>query len=325
VLHVHPEVESLVRLGLPGLQTVSVAVPNYNYARFMADRLGSVFRQSYPVHEVIVLDDCSTDESLPVIRQVAGEWQRYIQLVPNAENSGSVFAQWRKAAELATGDYLWIAEADDFSEPVFLAEIMKAMEEDPSIVLGFSDSRTITGDGAALWDSYKSYYATVAPGALVHSGVFEADEFIRRFLSVKNLILNVSAVVWRRDALLRALDQCEDDLATFRMAGDWRLYLEVLAEPGAKMAYEATPLNVHRRHAESVTHSLRADKHIAEIAEIQELVAEAFDLPRTIRRAQELYRAEVIKQLEGSQPGEADREHVTPKNGKVFRVQSRRP
>ena len=97
---------------------------------------------------------------------MAGEWRRYIQLVPNEENSGSVFAQWRKAAELATGDYLWIAEADDLSDPDFLARIMKAMDEDPDIVLGFSDSRTINSDGSALWDSYKSYYATVEPGAL---------------------------------------------------------------------------------------------------------------------------------------------------------------
>jgi glycosyltransferase involved in cell wall biosynthesis len=318
-------VQHLLRLVLPGLQKVSVAVPNYNYARFMADRLGSVFRQSYPVHEVIVLDDCSTDDSIPVIREVAGEWRRYIQLVPNAENSGSVFAQWRKAAELATGDYLWIAEADDFSEPEFLARIMKAMDEDPAIVLGFSDSRTITSDGSALWDSYKSYYATVEPGALAHSGVFEADEFIRRFLSVKNLILNVSAVVWRRDALLRALDQCEEDLASFRMAGDWRLYLEVLAEPGARVAYETAPLNVHRRHAESVTHSLRADRHIAEIDEIQELVAQAFGLSKTIRRAQQTYLAEVIKQFEELPPSEVGHEDAMAKKGKVFRVQRPRP
>ena len=52
-----PYVQHLLSLALPGLQKVSVAVPNYNYARFMADRLGSIFRQSYPVHEVIVLDD----------------------------------------------------------------------------------------------------------------------------------------------------------------------------------------------------------------------------------------------------------------------------
>ena len=116
------------------------------------------------------------------------------------------------------------------------------------------------------------------------------------FSSVKNLILNVSAVVWRRDALLRALDRCEEDLRTFRMAGDWRLYLEVLAEPGARVAYEATPLNVHRRHAESVTHALRADRHIAEIERdpgtggtdlrpAEEDPAGAADLPRRGHRA----------------------------------------
>ena len=55
---------------------------------------------------------------------------------PNEENSGSVFAQWRKAAELATGDYLWIAEADDLSDPEFLARVMQAMDEDPAVVLG---------------------------------------------------------------------------------------------------------------------------------------------------------------------------------------------
>ena len=120
----------------------------------------------------------------------------------------------------------------------------------------------------------------------------------RRYLSVKNLILNVSAVVWRRDALLRALDRCQDDLGTFRMAGDWRLYLEVLAEPGARIAYEATPLNVHRRHAESVTHALRADLHIAEIEELQAFAAHIFrpvrenpagagNLPRRSHRAAE--------------------------------------
>ncbi|WP_201861476.1 glycoside hydrolase family 99-like domain-containing protein [Microvirga soli] len=317
-----PYVQHLLRLVLPGLQKVSVAVPNYNYARFVADRLGSVFGQSYPVHEVIVLDDCSTDDSIPVIRQVSGEWRRYIQLVPNEENSGWVFAQWRKAAELATGDYLWIAEADDFAEPAFLAEIMTAMEEDPSIVLGFSDSRTITSDGLPQWDSYKSYYATVQPGALSHSGVFDGDEFVRRFMSVKNLILNVSAVVWRRDALLRALDRCEDDLATFRMAGDWRLYLEVLSEPGAKVAYEAMSLNVHRRHAESVTHSMRADKHVAEIEGIQELVAQAFDLPKTIQRAQQSYLAEVTDQLKAKRPADAEPEPdpALNKPRRVFRV-----
>ncbi|MFD0463217.1 glycosyltransferase [Microvirga aerilata] len=292
-----PYVQRLLSLALPGLKTVSVAVPNYNYARFMPDRLGSIFRQSYPVHEVIVLDDKSTDDSLPVIRQTADEWQRQIKLVPNAQNSGSVFAQWRKAAELATGDYLWIAEADDLCEPDFLARVIKMMDEDPSVVLGFSDSRAIDSDGADLMESYKGYYATVEPGALSRSGVFGADEFVRRYLSVKNLIMNVSAVVWRRDALLRALDRCEYELDQFKVAGDWRLYLDILAEPGARIAYEATPLNTHRRHTESVTHSLRTDLHIAEIERLQARATWVFRLAEATQRVQQAYLTEVTEYL----------------------------
>ena len=106
--------------------------------------------------------------------------------------------------------------------------------------------------------------------------MFEAKAFVHRFLSVKNLILNVSSVVWRRDALLRALTACEAELADFRMAGDWRLYLEALALPGAKVAYEAEPLNVHRRHATSVTHALDADRHVEEIARCHAVARQVF-------------------------------------------------
>jgi hypothetical protein len=110
------------------------------------------------------------------------------------------------------------------------------MKDDPAVAFAFTDSRTIHADGAPMWDSYKDYYATVEPGALARSEVFEAGDFVRRLLAVKNLVLNVSAVVWRREALLRALDACGEELAGYRMAGDWRLYLEALSAPGARVA-----------------------------------------------------------------------------------------
>ena len=295
----------LLTLALPALPSVSVVVPNYNYARFMAERLGSIFRQSHPVHEVIVLDDCSTDNSLPVIAGVAEEWGRDVRLVPNLVNSGSVFAQWRKAAELATGDYVWIAEADDLSDPEFLERTLAVMDGDRSVVLAFADSRTIDHDGAAMWKSYKDYYGTVEAGALSASAVFDASEFVSRFLAVKNLILNVSAVVWRRDALLMALDACQADLRTFKMAGDWRLYLQALAQPGARVAYEAQPLNVHRRHAQSVTHALDAGRHVEEIGRCHAFIrAACCDLPAPVTRAQDAYLAEVTTQL-GAAPAAA--------------------
>ena len=287
----------LLRLVLPDLPAVSVVVPNYNYARFMPDRLGSIFGQSHPVHEVIVLDDCSTDNSLAVIPAVAEKAGRRIRLVPNEANSGSVFAQWRRAAELADGEYLWIAEADDLSDRGFLANVLAPMTRDPAIRLGFCDSRTIDLDGSPQWGSYREYYASVEPGALARTEVFDAAAFAERFLSVKNLILNVSAVVWRRDALLGALDRCEAALGTFRMAGDWRLYLEVLLQQGGKVAYVAEPLNVHRRHAQSVTHALDGERHVDEIRRCHALVRDAWPLSDGRLGQQERYLGEVAHQL----------------------------
>jgi glycosyltransferase involved in cell wall biosynthesis len=298
-----------------------VAVPNYNYARHLPLRLGSIFAQSHPVHEIIVLDDASTDDSGTVIPAIAAEWVREIRFIPNRINSGSVFAQWRRAAELATGEFIWLAEADDAAEPDFLTRTLALLSSDPSIQLAFTDSRTIDAEGEPQWPSYKPYYGTVVPGGLAQTEVFEAKAFVHHFLSVKNLILNVSSVVWRRDALLRALTECETDLAEFRMAGDWRLYLEALALPGAKVAYEAEPLNVHRRHIASVTHALDADRHVDEIARCHAIARREFALPEPVAVKQAEYVTEVARQLGAAGPKPEVQQTLRQKSKKS--VQSR--
>ena len=110
----------------PALPVVSVVVPSYNYARYLPARLASIFTQTHPVAEIIVLDDASTDGSAAQARSTAVQWDREIRLIENARNTGSVFRQWLRAAEEARGTWLWIAEADDESDPAFLAQLMRA-------------------------------------------------------------------------------------------------------------------------------------------------------------------------------------------------------
>jgi glycosyltransferase involved in cell wall biosynthesis len=288
----------LLQVAHPNLPAISVAIPNYNYAAHIPARLSSVFLQTHPVTEVLVLDDCSTDDSLNVIRAVAREWKREIRLTPNQTNSGSVFRQWRKAAQSASGEFLWIAEADDLCAPGFLSRMIALMRHDPAVRFAFSDSSAIDADGVSIWPSYKPYYATVGAGALARTETFDASDFVARFLSVKNLILNVSAVVWRREALLAAIAACGDDLDGLKVAGDWRLYLQALAVPGSGVAYCAEPLNTHRRHAGSVTHALNSTKHVGEIAACQAFVRSAFRVGRDCEAAQAAYLAEVRTQLQ---------------------------
>jgi glycosyltransferase involved in cell wall biosynthesis len=292
-------VRDLLRLGLPNLSRISVAVPNYNYADCLPERLYTIFDQNHPVEEIIVLDDASSDESISIIMKLAEERQRDLSLVINEQNSGSVFAQWTKAAQMATGEFLWIAEADDLSEPTFLSSLVGLMRPDPSIALGFTDSKSIDAEGSEVYASYKPYFATIEAGGLTRTEVFQGRDFVTRYLSVKNTVLNVSSVLWRREALLRALAACENDLKQLRMAGDWRVYLEALAAPGARIAYVADALNVHRRHAGSVTHSLRAQKHIEEIDYMHRAARERFRLSKQEVAAQAIYLDELTVQLLG--------------------------
>jgi glycosyltransferase involved in cell wall biosynthesis len=249
---------------------ISVVVPNYNYKSYLESRLASIFGQNHPVWEVIVLDDCSTDGSIAELERLSGTLRRDFTLIENEVNSGNVFAQWRRGLEAATGDLVWIAEADDLSDPSFLDKLVQLFD-DPDVLMALSDSKTIDEFGVTQSDSYKGYYNTLFNGALSDSGVFDGETFLRDYLSVKNVVLNVSAVLWRKDALAEALFRCQDELSQFKMAGDWRIYLE-LCMLGGKVAYESRPLNTHRRHSTSVTHALKKETHRGEIALIHRIV-----------------------------------------------------
>ncbi len=258
----------VLRLAHPDLLDVSVVVPNYNYARYLPGRLQSILAQTHPVAEVVVLDDASEDDSEAVVRETAATFRREVRWVGSAANSGSVFRQWHRAALLAQSEWLWIAEADDECEPDFLAALAVALRDRPGAVMAFADSRAIDAEGRPLWPDHQDYYRQSGAGLLAQDGVVPAAAMLEACLSERNLILNASAVLWRRSALLAAFERCAPDLETFRMAGDWRLYAEVLAA-GGEVAYVARPLNVHRRHGGSVTHRLAADRHLSEVQRMQ--------------------------------------------------------
>ncbi len=103
----------------------SVVVPNYNYARYLPQRLQSIVEQTFPIYEIIVLDDASSDDSLSVLRELQGTLAGAVTR-GSGGNSSSVFRQWLKGVELAGGDHVWIAEADDLSAPGFLAGLTAA-------------------------------------------------------------------------------------------------------------------------------------------------------------------------------------------------------
>jgi hypothetical protein len=126
-------------------------------------------------------------------------------------------------------------------------------------------------------------------------------KFLARFLSVQNVIANVSAVLFRREALAAAIDRAGERLFGLRVAGDWRIYQEICAA-GAHVAYEPALLNGHRRHPTSVTHALDVARHRDEVAMMQREAARLVPLEPETLAAQQAYLEAVRHHLDRAGP-----------------------
>ena len=289
--------EALLYRALPKLPNVSVVVPSYNYARYLESRLVSIFTQTLPVLEIIVLDDASTDKSLDIAQNTAREWQREIRIIKGRKPSGSVFRQWNKALKEARGEWIWIAEADDLCDPQFLEKLFDALQQHPNATMAFSDSRSIDTNGAPLTSSYRNYCSETAGSILDHDGYFQGRDFLKTCLSERNLILNVSGAVFKRIPMRAALRRCQPDLRTLSIAGDWRIYLELLDQNETGIVYVKEPLNIHRRHEHSATHRLNKNRHVNEIKFMHTTISKRINLSDEKIIKQKTYQIKIINQF----------------------------
>lgn len=108
---------------------VSVIIPNYNYGRFLREAIESVLAQTYLCHEVIVVDDGSTDDSLTV----AAQFSDRVHIVQQ-KNSG-VGAARNNGVKNSTGDLLAFLDADDIWLPHKIERQIACLEKDAEIGL----------------------------------------------------------------------------------------------------------------------------------------------------------------------------------------------
>lgn len=276
-----------------GLERISVVVPNYNYGRYLPERLASIIHQSYPLFEIIFLDDNSNDGSLDVAREILQSQPIDYRIVTNDENTGSPFKQWKKGVELARGAFVWIAEADDVCDPNFIDTVLKGFRT-PGVVFSYYDSRQIDENGYPLAENYQYYVRDVDERHWLSPFVADGDKEAAFSFSIKNVVPNVSAVLFRADALRSVLTQHWEQISRFRIAGDWMVYALLLKR--GRMAFSPRVANVHRRH-QGVTLSAIDARHLNEIRSMQEYVARNFPVPEDRRQLARAYLDEVAKRL----------------------------
>jgi glycosyltransferase involved in cell wall biosynthesis len=221
---------------------VSVVVPNYNHARFLRRRIESILNQTHHDIEVIILDDCSTDESTAVIEGYLGDSR--VSFFKNSHNSGSTFKQWNLGVQRARGELIWISESDDVAAVDFLEKLVPLFK-DTSVIYAFSQSLVIDEAGrevGTMADHTNSLDATRWGSDFIADGVSECATYLLH----QNTVPNASAVVFRRASFLRIGGAPEN----MRLAGDWWVWVRLAME--GRIAFCAEPLNYFRRHRGTV-------------------------------------------------------------------------
>jgi glycosyltransferase involved in cell wall biosynthesis len=106
---------------------VSVIIPNYNYACFLVEAIESVLAQTYPIHEIIVVDDGSTDNSIEVIKQFGDQIKLICQ-----KNSGVSTAR-NNGVKYSSGDFIAFLDADDVWLPTKTEKQLQLLLSDKKI------------------------------------------------------------------------------------------------------------------------------------------------------------------------------------------------
>lgn len=257
---------------------VSVIVPNYNHERYLPLRLESIFSQTYPNYEVILLDDASTDGSAAVLREFHERFPERSTLLINDDNSGGVFHQWEKGLNLAQGEIVWIAESDDWCTENFLETLVPYFENE-AIMLAYA--RTVFMDGAGeqqIW-SINEYLHDIDPQRWNHAIVETGAAIVRDAFAVKNIVPNVSSALFRTPRQLEILQ--DPEWRKMRTCGDWVLYLHLLR--GGMLAYSPEACNYYRIHgANTSVSSYSQDEFYREHEVVARTVRQYYQVPPSV-------------------------------------------
>ena len=220
---------------------VSIIIPNYNYRRYLPQRLDSVFSQTFTDYEVIFLDDHSTDGSSAYLEEMAR--QHHVKAyIANRTNTGNPFIQWQKGIERCEGEYIWIAESDDYCSSRFLESLVPLLEARPDAAYAMCGSDIVDQDGAPLNKNYDIWKQEDGQAFL-----YPSRTYLSHCLLWRCTAYNASMVVFRKDAYLRT----DRQMSALRYSGDWLFWIK-MAEQGSVIVLHSR-LNCFRRHTTSVT------------------------------------------------------------------------
>jgi len=213
---------------------ISVIIPSYNHASFIAQAIDSVSAQDHRNLELIVIDDGSSDNSIGIIEEsLKGATSLASEF--HAQRNRGAHAAINRGLEMARGEYLAILNSDDYYYPRRLSSLLNFMRVTDK-QFAFSEVDHVDTDGAKLTDTNK-----------VRFGYLNALAALPQFPTVGFVLLLYNLTVTSGNFLMsRKLFETVGLFQPYRIVHDWDYVLRVLieVEPG----FLREPLMGYRVH-----------------------------------------------------------------------------
>lgn len=216
---------------------VSIVIPLYNSQMYISDTIESCLKQSVYDIEVIVVDDCSTDNSREVAEAIMKTDNR-VQLYCNDENMG-VIKTINRGIFHSSGDYIIVLGNDDILDEKHVEKAMKKIQEKRYSFLYFSS------------------YIIDETGSVRSKRVFEDVSGNNLLFARKNPINACGAMI--NSEYLKKLGGYPENLG-FRNCGEWYLWIELLEIE--ECAYVENVMSYYRIHSQNLTKKLYSKKNI---------------------------------------------------------------
>lgn len=236
----------------PGL--VSVIVASYNHSEYLKERMDSLINQTYQNLEILVIDDCSTDGSLEVLRGY--ESHPKVKLIIREINGGWVNVS-NQGVDVSKGEFIIFANCDDTCEPQMLERLVESIKKNPTAGIAYCRSKMIDQSGKLLGDDFlireKAFRNFCKSDILVPKNIFS------KFLLNSCVIPNLSAALFRKNCYIFSGRMT----GLYKVCADWDLFFRVTQY--YDIAYISEPLNSFRQHQTTIRNTTKEQIYFSEV------------------------------------------------------------
>jgi glycosyltransferase involved in cell wall biosynthesis len=215
------------------MQKVSVIMPCFNHARFLPDSVISILRQTHADLELIIIDDCSSDNSWQVMSRFAVDDPR-IKVIRHERNQGLPKSR-NDALRMAKGAFIAFCDSDDVWESDKLEVQLDLLRKNPDYDVVYCDTLIINETGLLTGQRFSEVF----PLPKSPSGWLFRDLVRANFINVQSALM--------RKHCLESVNHFDEDLGALE---DWWYWVQLSLDH--RFLYFQQPLARYRVHNQSM-------------------------------------------------------------------------